>query len=186
MPNEWRRSPWQLKEGEYPEGAKQTKKAFEVDLCALMKLMKVNSLPDKPSDNAKKAFENAMERIENFLSHASDTFPLVHEEIMEAARKLKSTLKKSEHLRIDVSKLDDIALCAICGGLASMGLKEFTPDLWEDPLSAWNMSHRSIAIRIFQSTCRSGGLRRWSPVKNWYENNALLERFYNHYVFHYL
>ncbi|KAK1224251.1 hypothetical protein PQX77_012850 [Marasmius sp. AFHP31] len=53
MPNERRRSPWQLKEGEYPEGAKQTKKAFEVDLCALMKLMKVNSLPDKPSDNEK-------------------------------------------------------------------------------------------------------------------------------------
>ncbi|KAK1216837.1 hypothetical protein PQX77_020528 [Marasmius sp. AFHP31] len=135
------------------------KKAFKVDLCALMKLMKVNSLPNEPSDNAKRAFENAMKPIKDFLSHAPNTFPLVHEGIGEAARKLESMMKKSEHLCVDVSKLGNIALCAICGGLASMGLKEFTPNLWEDPSSAWNMLHRSIAICIFQSTWHLGGLR---------------------------
>ncbi|KAL0563830.1 hypothetical protein V5O48_018233, partial [Marasmius crinis-equi] len=185
MPGRYK-NPYQLKEGDYPQGAKKTKKALEVFLCALMRLLKVDALPPKPSDEAKEFFEEGMENIDNYLSHASDTFTLVQEEMKEATKKLKETLRKSEHLRQDVKVIDDIALRSICGGLASMGLLEFTPDLSEDASSSWNTTHRNIAIRMFQNACMSGGMRRWVPTKTWYDNDALLARFYNNYLFSYI
>jgi hypothetical protein len=57
----------------------------------------------------------------------------------------------------------------LCNGMACLGMTRWTPALYEDPGSLWNLAHEHFALRAFRSICHAvdDGSKRESTPSGW-------------------
>ncbi|KAG7097777.1 hypothetical protein E1B28_005096 [Marasmius oreades] len=180
------RAPYQLRKGDYPADAKSTKSLFEVHIMVLMRFKSFALVMQHPTPQQKAEMERSFQKVQQFLNNKTQAFNAVHSDLDKYMEDLHSDLQKANHRGDELKKVDDIAIRLVCLCMATMGLTSFTPDLWGTPNSEWNEGLIRIAIKTFQIAIKSGGYTGFFAVKTYYDNDAWLEAFYNHWVFFYI
>jgi hypothetical protein len=99
------------------------------------------------------------------------------------AQARKDAPKSSSRILKNVSKIEDTTIEAILGSIGSFGLHSFCPDVLGDAYSPYNIAHRCVALSAIRAVIISKGCRHLGPTSTHADDNALLVKYYDNFVF---
>ncbi|KAL0056927.1 hypothetical protein AAF712_016456, partial [Marasmius tenuissimus] len=169
-----------------PEDVKGTKKAFEVHLCLVAVIDSIDFLPPPPTLEQKREFLKGIGKVNAFLTGNMAKFNIVNKEVNKRMDRLKTEAQSFKHLRKEVLRVPQEALCAICASFVRLGIECIRVDAMGDSSSMYNAVMKRIAIRMFQLAIGCRGYIDHGIVDTYWSDDAWLDVLFDYYFFEHL
>ncbi|EGG11304.1 uncharacterized protein MELLADRAFT_102169 [Melampsora larici-populina 98AG31] len=166
-----------------PTSFKDTKECFFLFIRVMWGLILAGAVPKAPDPALMEEFNARLSNVSEIAgvldNHAAQSL-IDDKEVI--------TLAEARHGRMKVGKgifnIKDFFLLFTRAMLAKLGIRVWCPDLDASEDSMWNEACRISAICIFRQWAIADAFITMNINKSFINNILLLERTYNHYVFH--
>lgn len=159
---------------------------FFAHIATLMELQDKDSVPEDPSEQDLKDFNGLHGHNRQIISVLNEGMPKLNTRMKEVNAQRLASMQARSRMAQRSRKLDESHLRMILAMMAIYGLDKWRPDLRSHTTrSLWNAAHRIIAIQSFQQCCLAGAYQASNPAFMFVQNDEVLTKWYDHYVFFY-
>ncbi|KAJ6528180.1 hypothetical protein B0H19DRAFT_1274975 [Mycena capillaripes] len=179
---------WKIFRDDMPGAAVGLQKACHLHLRILMHLLSQSAVPIRltademaPFEAWFRSAEDVDVQLADILAAAIPPSNAIYEHV---AAFLRSAEALSSQTAADARKVGDDNLRSMFSCVANAGLHSFTPDVFGNPESMYNLAHEHVAIHSFRNVVMRHGYSALYPVNlSLIHDDHLIQRFYRSFVY---
>ncbi|KAJ6530234.1 hypothetical protein B0H19DRAFT_1273898 [Mycena capillaripes] len=179
---------WKIFRDDVPGAAVGLQKACHLHLRILMRLLSQSAVPIRltademaPFEARFRSAEDVDVQLADILAAAIPPSNAIYEHV---AAFLRSAEALSSQTAADARKVGDDNLRSMFSCVANAGLHSFTPDVFGNPESMYNLAHEHVAIHSFRNVVMRHGYSALYPVNlSLIHDDHLIQRFYRSFVY---
>ncbi|KAJ7816448.1 hypothetical protein B0H14DRAFT_3475369 [Mycena olivaceomarginata] len=175
------RKKWAIPRTEVSATAVGVQKAMHLHLRVLMELLSQSAVPKRLSAEDMAPFNARFIFTADIDAHMTEVFAAAIEPTGVVAEHvvafLRSAKTMSSQTAMDAARIGEHHLRTMFGALANAGLPSFTPDVFGNPESLYNIAHELVALHSFRIVATNYAIAK---------DDHLIQRFYRSFIYGYM
>ncbi|KAJ7803235.1 hypothetical protein B0H14DRAFT_2203699, partial [Mycena olivaceomarginata] len=165
--------------------------AMHLHLRVLMELLSQSAVPKRLSAKDMAPFNARFISTADIDAHMTEVFAAAIEPTGVVAERvvafLRSAKTMSSQTAMDAARIGEHHLRTMFGALANAGLPSFTPDVFGNPESLYNIAHELVALHSFRIVAMNYGYSAPYAVNLAIaKDDHLIQRFYRSFIYSYM